>query len=162
MKKIRGKKRYFRELWKTVHNTNLDVSDDSWYDYKHFHLDFYGLGNYSAKMRKNHIQAHMSLCDRFLRQLSTYKNSYQCWIVIDMNDASADAVYIHTENPNNTLYPNEFEGVNWECQLPEILTDTLNIEKYLIGYFTSEFGEAYILKPKQKYFFNDEFLLSDI
>ena len=162
MKKIRGKRRYFRELWRTVHNTDLNVTNSSWYDYKHFHLDFNGLGNYSAKMRKEHIKAHMSLCESFLRQLSTYKNPYQCWVVIDMNDAGADAVYIHTENPNSTPYPNEFEDVNWDCELPKILINTLNRNKYYVGHFTSEYGEAYILQPKQKYFPQGEFLLSDI
>ncbi|MED4285380.1 hypothetical protein P4679_25995 [Priestia megaterium] len=150
MKKIRGKRRYFRELWETVKSIKINPDNKEGYNYKHFHLDFYGYGNYSVKMRKEHITAHIELCKRLREQLSGHINSFQCWVTIDMDDASADAVYLHTENSTGNPFPNEFEGVNWDCGIPSFLTTVLDKDKYCIGHFFSEYGEAYIIKPKEK------------
>ncbi|MFG3613892.1 hypothetical protein [Rummeliibacillus stabekisii] len=42
MKKFRGKRRYFRNLWREtkVNNYDLKIEKDSWFDLWHTHLDF--------------------------------------------------------------------------------------------------------------------------
>lgn len=55
MKKLRGKRRYYRNLLSKVPNFKLDLADDHWYDMWHMHVDWYGLGNESKKARYAHL-----------------------------------------------------------------------------------------------------------
>lgn len=40
LKKFRGKKRYFRNLWEEVNTFDLQLDPDDWFDFFHTHLDF--------------------------------------------------------------------------------------------------------------------------
>lgn len=50
MKKLRGKRRYFRRMWAQIKETGIDTSVESWYAFSHTHLDFWDtaflVGNY--------------------------------------------------------------------------------------------------------------------
>lgn len=57
MKKFRGKKRYFHNLLREldVAHYDLDFGEEGWFDIWHTHLDFYGLGDNSLKLRREHF-----------------------------------------------------------------------------------------------------------
>lgn len=76
------KKRYFRNLWRgsTAEHYDLDFRKEGWFDLWHTHLDFYGLGNISLKIRGEHIKAHIALYNGLLERLQTFGKPYQSWI----------------------------------------------------------------------------------
>lgn len=96
MKKFRGKKRYFRQLWERtdVHTCYIELDNEAWFDFWHTHFDFWGLGNKSLKFRREHIKAHIAFYNNLLVELETLNKPYQSWVSIDVNDAGQDAVYI--------------------------------------------------------------------
>lgn len=57
LKKFRGKKRYFRNLWEEVNTFDLQLEHDSCVYFWHTHLDFFGVG----KIRREHIKAFKDL-----------------------------------------------------------------------------------------------------
>lgn len=148
LKKFRGKKRYFRKLWSSVENFQAHVDDDSWYDYWHRHLDFWGLGNDSLKIRRAHIKAHILLYTRILKQLEQLNKPYQTWVCIHDEDTGADAVYIHTPNPNAADFPANFDFLKLDCKLPNAFSDLIDTAQFNIGYYESEIERVYYIQSK--------------
>ncbi|NBI28652.1 hypothetical protein [Chengkuizengella marina] len=147
-KKFRGKRRYFRNLWNKVETYELDI-EDNWFDFYHIHLDFSGHGNNSKKIRNEHIKAHLSLYKNILKQLEKYENSFQSWICIHEEDTGADAVYVHTKNPNYDDFPFQNENINWECKIPNSLMNLIDIEKFNVGYISSNHENTYFIQSKE-------------
>ncbi|MEY8351308.1 hypothetical protein AALF16_24165 [Bacillus cereus] len=150
MKKFRGKKRYFRQLWdKTnIHTCYIELNNKSWFDFWHTHLDFWGVGNNSLKFRKEHIKAHIAFYNNLLVKLETLNKPYQSWVSIDINDAGQDAVYIHTPNPNSDNYPYKNYDINWNCSIPCMFKELVDLDKYNVGFSSSEYGEIYYIQSK--------------
>ena len=148
LKKFRGKKRYFRKLWSSVENYQTHVDDNSWYDYWHRHLDFFGLGNDSLQVRRAHIKAHISLYTRILTQLEQLNKPYQTWVCIHDEDTGSDAVYIHTPNPNSDDFPAKFDFLKWDCKLPNAFSDLIDKTQFNIGYYESELERVYYIQSK--------------
>lgn len=113
-KKLRGIKRYFRRLFSKVEALELDVSEGAWYNFWHYHPDWYGYGNLNWPMRARHLEALAKAFGRFAQQLATSSRPYQLWIYLDANDSSQDAVYIHTPNPHSE-FPRVMEWADWGC-----------------------------------------------
>ncbi len=136
MKKFRGKRRYFHNLEKETHieNHDLDFGEDSWFDFWHTHLDFCGYGNYSIKTRKQHLKGLFNLFYELKEKLENWRNPYQIWIEISSNDASMDAVFIHSPNPNEDNFP--YKGlmnlVDVKSEIPSYLTEIIDVEHYKI------------------------------
>ncbi|WP_059173126.1 hypothetical protein [Bacillus sp. FJAT-27445] len=152
MKKFRGKRRYFRNLWSsaTAEHFELDFGSEGWFDLWHTHLDFYGRGNSSLKIRKEHIRAHLALYKNLLEKLDTNEKPYQSWVQLNEEDAGLDAVYIHTPNPNEDNFPFKIEKLNWNCMIPEYLKDVINLEEFNVGYYTWESNGRFIIQSKHK------------
>lgn len=104
-KKLRGVRRYFRGVFSKVESFTLDVTDGVWYDFWHYHPDWYGYGNLNWSMRARHLEALARSFGRFAQQLSQFHEPYQLWIYLDVQDAAQDAVYVHTPNPNRDDFP---------------------------------------------------------
>lgn len=141
MKKFRGKKRYFRNLKnETVFEThNLDFSDDSWFDFWHTHLDFYGRGNESIRYRKLHLQASYDLMMKLNARLHEWDQPFQIWMEISQHDAALDAVYVHSFNPNETPFPFEHKALQpFQETLPDYLTGWFNADAFMVSYYVEE------------------------
>lgn len=76
MKKFRGKKRYFRNMWEELNTCDLKLDHDSWFYFWHTHLDFFGAGEHTLKIRREHIKAHIALYNRLLKQLEDFEKPY--------------------------------------------------------------------------------------
>ncbi|WP_110927693.1 hypothetical protein [Bacillus massiliglaciei] len=153
MKKLRGKRRYFRNLWKEVslENCKLNFNNESWFDLWHNHLDFSGYGNGSLRMRRKHIEAHIALYKNVLKKLETFEKPYQAWIHIDDDDASKDAVFIHTPNPNEDNFPLKVENLNWEnCTIPSVFHDLINTKEFFVEHYKSQSEGGYIIQSKNQ------------
>lgn len=148
MKKFRGKRKYFQRLWSRVDAFTIDVDDESWFDFWHIHLDFFGLGNRSAKVRREHIKAHLTLYENVLNQLKDFSGPYQSWICIHDEDSGADAVYIHTANPSHDDFPFHPNNVDWDCHVPGTIKDLIDTSQYDIGYFQSNLEQVYFIQFK--------------
>lgn len=148
LKKFRGKRRYFKKLWSLVESHRLDVEDDSWYDFWHRHLDFSGLGNNSLKIRREHIKAHIFLYSKILQQFESLNKPYQTWVCIHEEDSGADAVYVHTLNPNAADFPVKFNFIKWNCKPPITFNDLIDLTQYNVGYYESEIERIYYIQSK--------------
>ncbi|MFJ7686030.1 hypothetical protein [Peribacillus butanolivorans] len=148
MKKFRGKKRYFRELWKQTEVNTCDIHLDEWFDFWHRHLDFWGIGNDSVRFRKEHIKAHMALYNNLLKELETFNKPYQSWVLINLNDAGQDAVFIHKFNPNSDNYPYKNHNIDWNCSIPNTFKELIDIKSYNVGFLSNEYGERYYIQSK--------------
>ena len=150
MKKFRGKKRYFRNMW---HQANaecydLDFGNESWFDLWHTHLDFYGHGNNDLKIRREHCKAHIALYLDLLEKLQTLDQPYQSWFEIVSEDAVLDAIYIHTPNPNADNFPLKIDNINWNCAVPHYLIDVIDLDKFTIGQYQWNATNNYIVQSK--------------
>lgn len=146
MKKFRGKRRYFRnlEMQEQVEEHDLDFGKDSWFDYWHTHLDWYGYGNDSMKIRRQHTKSFLRLLNNMDETLKKWDKPYQLWLWFSRNDAGSDALFIHSENPNkdnfpykNTMQPKEIG------RLPEFLEGLIDPNNYEIICYDVEVNELY-------------------
>lgn len=154
MKKFRGKRRYFRNLRKEelVENHQLDFGAASWFDYWHTHLDFYGYGNSSLKMRKQHVKSFVNLLNNLEVALEMRGKPYQLWLLFSTVDAGEDAVFIHSENPNENNFPyvNTMPTKKME-QLPNFLEGLINLNKYEVICYEEEANELFEQQADVKY-----------
>jgi len=150
LKKFRGKKRYFRNLWRETKAElyNLDFGKEGWFDLWHTHLDFYGVGNNSLKIKREHIKANIALLYSLLEELQTLEKPYQSWIEIVDEDASLDAIYIHTPNPNEDNFPLKIEKLNWNCTVPKYLKDIIDLKEFNVGHYKWDLYNSYIIQSK--------------
>ncbi|PRO42820.1 hypothetical protein [Bacillus sp. LLTC93] len=150
MKKFRGKKRYFRNLWKEVNTFDLQLDHDYWFDFFHTHLDFFGVGKNSLKIRREHIKAHIALYNRLLKQLEAFEKPYQTWICIHEQDPMLDAVYVHSPNPNDDDFPHKLELLETNCKLPHTFKDLVDLHQFEVSYYQSEGEEVYYIQSKEQ------------
>lgn len=150
MKKFRGKRRYFRNLWRAVAlgHYDLDFGNEGWFDLWHTHLDFFGVGNNSLKIRREHIKAHLALYKNLIEKLDTLDKPYQSWIKLDDEDAGLDAVYIHTSNPNEDNFPLNIENLNWNCIIAKSFKDLINLKEFNVGHYIWGSNGSYIIQSK--------------
>ncbi|MFJ8261011.1 hypothetical protein ACIQ4I_03485 [Rummeliibacillus sp. NPDC094406] len=152
MKKFRGKKRYFRNLWREarIKYYDLEFGKGSWFDLWHTHLDFYGHGNTSLKIRKEQIKAYIALHNDFLEKLQEFEKPYQLWIEIVDEEAGSDAIYLHTPNPNEDNFPFKIDNLNWNCTVPKYLKDLINLNEFNVGHYKCECESSniYIIQSK--------------
>lgn len=150
MKKFRGKKRYFHNLSREldVAHYDLDFGEEGWFNIWHTHLDYYGLGDNSMKLRREHIKAHIILYKSLLENLQVFEKPYQSWIELVDEDAGTDAVYIHTPNPNDNNFPLKLENIKWDCPIPKEYKDLINLNEFNVGHYTGESNNVLIIQSK--------------
>lgn len=140
MKKFRGKRRYFRNLQKEQQLSAypLDFSPDSWFDFWHVHLDFHGYGNDSQKIRTAHIRALLHLMRELDTALHRWGQPYQVWIELSRLDAGTDAVFVHTNNPNDHNFPHTVPSLsNRTGPLPDYL-QSIDLKDYQIRLYEKQ------------------------
>lgn len=150
MKKFRGKKRYFRNLWKEVDTCDLKLDNEAWFDFWHVHLDFFGIGGNNLKIRREHIKAHLILYKRLLEQLEGFEKPYQSWISIHEQDPISDAVYVHMPNPNDEYFPYKIQELEWNCKLPNTFKDLIDLQKFDVAYYESAVEKVYFIQSKDQ------------
>lgn len=99
--KFRGKRRYFRNLYKRV--STYKVPSSSWFNLWHYHVDWYGRSVISGRSKRQHEEALRILLSNIERQMKERDISSQVWMHIDPVDSTNNAVFIHTPNPHTSF-----------------------------------------------------------
>lgn len=106
MKKKRGLRKYYRNLEKSFDKSILTVTgENAWFDFYHFHIDNTGLGNKSWNSRKQHLDALFLIAEKVESLMREYDKPFQFWIEVYDHESWDDAIYIHSENPNQSNFP---------------------------------------------------------
>lgn len=129
--KVRGRRRYYRALERDA--ARFSVSDVGWYDYMHWHVDWWGTGNLSWRERRSHLAALFTMFRRLLAQTDRWEQPHQCWLLIDPGDSSQDAVYLHTPNPNGRVFPAPLDEVRWDAEIPARLRELITEPDWQFG-----------------------------
>ncbi|CAA6813935.1 MAG: Unknown protein [uncultured Campylobacterales bacterium] len=129
MKKFRGKKRYYKNLF----NKDLDryfnhLNFDSWFDLWHDHIDWCGYGNISWKHYKQHLEVLLVRFEYLTKRLENRDGEYQLFCLIDINNSMENTIFIHTQNPNKSEFPINYQSGNLE--ISNNLEDFLVRHKY--------------------------------
>lgn len=130
-RKVRGRRRYYRTLRRDA--ARFDVRPDGWYDYMHWHADWSGLGNLRWRERREHLLALFTMFRRVMAATAAWPVPHQVWLQIDAFDSAGDAVYLHTPNPNEANFPNEFPGVDWDAPIPDRLREFITDPGWQFG-----------------------------
>lgn len=146
-KKTRDLKKHYRNVERDFEEYEIDISEKSWYNLWHTHLDWDGITTYSKKQRARHLKYYMMLLDKIERDTQEIKRSFQTWIFINENDGGMDAIYLHTENPY-TAFPYYLDKMEMNTELPDFIKTTIDLNKYNIGRITSDDGHLYFVQKK--------------
>lgn len=130
MKKFRGIRRYFRQMWAQIAETDYDTSAESWYAFSHTHLDFWGYGKASGKLRREYVKGHLALLDKAIEQFEQSDRPYQAWAHFNETYPEYDAVFIHTSNPYDE-FPFKADAAETN-ELPALYRDLIDVTKYRI------------------------------
>jgi len=150
MKKFRGKRRYFKDL--KIHRDSFELSfeKDSWFDFWHTHYDWDGLGNNKWKMRRPHLDVLFNHFSLYQEKLQAFEKPFQLFILVNDIDSSQDAIYIHSENPNQANFPFALEE-NLVCTLKnKQLINYLNSKEKFIKIFGENENEGYCILYKKR------------
>jgi len=133
MKKFRDKKRYYRNLEKYAANFRLELGGPNhWYDFWHQHFDWEGRSNQIGRERVKHIKAIFTAFEKVLEQLKDYKDPCQAWLSFSARRPTQDALYFHTPNPNQDNFPYQFNGFEWNTEVPALLVPFMK-ENFEVG-----------------------------
>ena len=130
LKKFRGQKRYYKNL--SIIDLNIDF--DSWFNLWHTHIDWKGIGNINWKHRKNHLEILFKYFEYLKVKLKSRKEPFQLFGLIDLNDSSNDAIYIHSENPYDVKFPYLLDEYKQNIELKKPWEDFFKNLKYTIIY----------------------------
>lgn len=144
-KKNRILKKHYRNIERELREFDLDLSEDSWYNLWHMHLDWDGITAHSQKQRKEHILYYMKFLDKIENLTKDSKVLYQTWIFVSGHQGIYDAIYFHTQNPH-TEFPYELEDIEWEADIPKLLRETLNLSKFMVGKIKGENEDFYYIQ----------------
>lgn len=146
-KRMRNLKKHYRSVEKQIREFNIDLSDESWYNLYHTHLDMYGITNNSQKHRKKHIQYYIDLLEKIERLTIQSKRDFQTWIFLDWKEGMYDAIYFHTENPHSD-FPYSLDSINWNTEIPHTFSSLFDLSKYIFGKIENQNGCLYIIQKK--------------
>jgi hypothetical protein len=104
-RKLRGKKRYFREVIQKAESFSISPQEGDWWEFWHYHADWPGWGNLGWKLRLEHLRALAIVFRRICHAKMQFSTPFQSWIHLDAEDAGCDAVFLHSPNKNRDSFP---------------------------------------------------------
>ncbi|WP_139215459.1 hypothetical protein [Lysobacter sp. cf310] len=108
----------------------LDMN--SWFDFWHVHVDWYGRGNTGPE----NVPEIAAATVRLLQYLETFAKDrsepIQLWATLCSNTMD-NAVHAHSRNPNGTAYPHGFHAVDWDPTVPDWVAAAVPVGTHQIG-----------------------------
>ena len=144
-RKVRGRRRRYRILHRDA--ARFAVRPTGWYDFVHWHVDWDGVGNLRWRERREHLSALFTMFRRLLAETAEWTTPHQVWLQIDAYDASQDAVYLHTPNPNRENFPHQFEGTDWDAPIPERLKEFVSEPEWQFGR-VDDLWTHFVVRPR--------------
>jgi len=102
------------------------------YESWHQHFDWEGRSNQIGRERDKHIKAIFTAFEKVLEQLKDYKDPCQAWLSFSARRPTQDALYFHTPNPNQDNFPYQFNGFEWNTEVPALLVPFMK-ENFEVG-----------------------------
>ena len=124
---------FVKHVERAPFDVEATVREDQWFDLWHTHVDWSGDGRSSSTSRHHYLKQLFTLFEQLRCHTEKWTKPRQVWIVIDVVDSSQDAVYLHTENPNQHNFPYPFEGVTWGVPTPLSLAEFVPNEELECG-----------------------------
>lgn len=140
---------YYRKLRVRASRFRVDLPRKQWCDLWHTHFDWDGFGNLGHVHRRKHINALLTALRRARVELGSQNKPYQLFAAIYLKSSADDALYVHTENPNNTPFPQDFEGAFPVQSLPPLLSSAIDPRHYKILKSHSDDRLCFILLADQ-------------
>jgi hypothetical protein len=141
-KRTRDLKKHYRNIERELREFNIDMSEESWYQMWHTHLDWEGITTKSKKHRKIHILYYLKFLDKIDMQAKENKRNLQTWIYLSGDNGAYDAIYLHTQNPYSE-FPIKFKNIDWDIEIPLIFTDLVDLSRFKIGKLKGEKENVY-------------------
>jgi hypothetical protein len=139
---FRGKGRYFRKVHRDAASFRLQLRDDPWWNYWHYHADWPGWGNLGWSYRRPHVSALCLVFDQIASARARMPRDHQLWIMLHAFDAGQDATYLHSQNPHGSPFPLLPEGVVWGVpELEEVFRKLLPARRMRVGRVASWDGD---------------------
>jgi hypothetical protein len=133
MKKLtRDLKKHYRDVKRKVREFEINLSDDSWYNVAHWHLDMPGFSDINTKHRKNHFMYYKKLLDTIEIQTRGSSRNFQTYIFIDGEWGGYDAIFFHTKNPHSD-FPMVFENIQFDIVIPAFINEIFDDTMYRVG-----------------------------
>ena len=124
---------WLREERKSImHFSRLDLT--SWFDYWHTHPDWKAKGNKSLGDRVAVASQTYKLLNHAETLLKSRGPSVQCWATF-CESTTDNAIYIHSQNPNGSPFPYQFDGIQWGVEPPQEAASLIDLQKHEIGKF---------------------------
>lgn len=139
--------KYYYELRREARNFSVSLENKKWCDMWHQHFDTEGFGALGWAHRRRHLSALLTALARARVELMTTKQPYQLFALINPSDAGADAIYVHTNNPNGTKFPLVHSG-RATCSLPPLLSGRIDLNKYRVIVLHSATSSSYVIEPR--------------
>ena len=144
----RFQKRIARYLTRQERNASTAISRldmASWFDLYHTHLDW--------KSKANRAKPMVALLTyKLLQQAEASAESrrepIQVWATLCENTGD-NAIYLHSQNPNQTEFPYTFDGVEWGVTEPPEAQGIIN-STHEIGRRIYDSGAVYFIRRKEK------------
>ena len=135
-----------KEYAKTLSQLN-DLDIESWFDFWHTHPDWKSKGNKNSDTRAWVTAITYELLKEVESITKPQGSRLQVWATI-CNDTGNNAVFIHSENPNNTPFPFKFSDVQWCTESPPELNGLIDNSTHEIGVWDYDSEVVYFVKNK--------------
>lgn len=139
--------RYWRAMDRSAHRSLASLDFEGWFDFWHTHLDWKGKGNRFRENRAAEIRLGYKLFEAAHALSTSASKQIQVWLTVCPNSLD-DAVYLHSENPNGTPFPYEFDGVQWGSVEQSVINEVVDKAIYRIGKIQYDSGDVFIVTVK--------------
>jgi hypothetical protein len=149
VKKLRGGKRYYRDLHEQAATFGLDLDSGRTYDLWHKQFDWHGHSRRGVCHRAEHLAALFVAFKRTLVETSASSVPAQVFVgLAPACHSEQDALYVHTPNPNGTPFPHSFNGVRWDIATPAFLRRFVDGEAWEIGALSGKDEGWWVVRPR--------------
>jgi hypothetical protein len=144
-------KKKMERYWKKEREKSLreihSLDIDSWFDYWHTHPDWKFKGNRSNEMKAWVASITYDLLN-VVEELTKHQgNRLQVWATL-CEDTGNNAIYIHSDNPNSTPYPNDYENVMWGVRGPAVAAELIDQSTHETGTAKYEEEVVYYIRKR--------------
>lgn len=140
---LRRVSRYLDGQEQLCNETLRQLDADSWFDYWHMHPDGKGRGDRARGL----VDA---LTCRLLQQaerlMAHRGDGAQVWAVLEESTGD-NAVFIHSENPNGSDFPDSFARVDWRAETPAALAALIE-PAYQAGRLVHQGGVCWFIRRR--------------
>jgi len=147
-KKKHPDKRYYHRLFRKASRFRVDLEKREWFNLWHQHFDWEGFGDINRMHHRRHLSALLRALARARVELLESGTPYQLFAIVHERDSGGDAVFVHTENPHDTVFPCPLIGRALKM-LPPLLAGRVDLDLYRVLVRHHEGAASYVIEPRE-------------